>query len=94
MLRLKSASPTANLISGRRILALGASFAGLAEGPLKGAAVEMGSVAQLESLPPGAFDLVLIDWRMPDLDGFATARRIGDLDLTRPPALILVSAAT
>ena len=39
------------------------------------------------------FDLVLIDWRMPGLDGFATARRIGELELQRRPALTLVSAA-
>ena len=39
------------------------------------------------------YDLVLIDWRMPGLDGFATARRIGELALKRRPALVLVSAA-
>ncbi|MBS1226969.1 MAG: domain S-box [Proteobacteria bacterium] len=39
------------------------------------------------------FDLVLIDWRMPGLDGFATARRLGELALQRRPALTLVSAA-
>ena len=39
------------------------------------------------------FDLVLIDWRMPGLDGFATARRLGELALKRRPALTLVSAA-
>lgn len=70
MLRSKSASPSANLIPGRRVLALGASLAGLAEGPLKGAAVEMGSVPQLEHLAPGAFDLIVIDadaWEPPAL---------------------------
>ena len=39
------------------------------------------------------FDLVLIDWRMPELDGFATARRLGELRLLRRPTLTLVSAA-
>ena len=40
------------------------------------------------------FDLVLIDWRMPELDGFATAKRLGELPLSRRPTLTLVSAAT
>ncbi len=88
MLRLKSASPTANLISGRRILALGASFAGLAEGPLKGAAVEMGSVAQLESLPPGAFDLVLIDADAWDAPTLAAAVKALSALRTCPPVLM------
>jgi PAS domain S-box-containing protein len=39
------------------------------------------------------FDLILLDWRMPGLDGFATARKLSELALRRHPALILVSAA-
>ena len=89
MLRSKSASPSANLIPGRRVLALGASLAGLAEGPLKGAAVEMGSVPQLESLTPGAFDLIVIDadaWEAP-----ALAAAIKALSALRvcPPVLMI-----
>ena len=40
------------------------------------------------------FDLVLIDWRMPGLDGFATAKRLAELPLLRRPTLTLVSAAS
>ena len=70
MLRSKSASPSPSLIQGRRILVLGASLRALADGPLAGAALEMGSADQLESLSPGAYDLVLIDadaWEAPAL---------------------------
>lgn len=69
MLRSKSAS-AANLIQGRRVLSLGAALAELVEGPLKGAAVEMGSIPQLEDLSAGAFDLIVIDadaWEAPAL---------------------------
>jgi two-component system sensor histidine kinase/response regulator len=44
-------------------------------------------------LADSPFDLILVDWRMPGLDGFATAERLGQLALRRRPALILVSAA-
>ena len=70
MLRSKSASVSANLIHGRRVLALGAALAELAEGPLKGAVVEMGAIPELESMAAGAFDLVVIDadaWEAPEL---------------------------
>lgn len=70
MLRSKSVSPSANLIPGRRVLALGASLAGLSEGPLTGAAVEMGEISKLEGLAPGAYDLIVVDadaWEAPAL---------------------------
>ena len=40
------------------------------------------------------FEVVLVDWRMPGLDGFDTARRLAEIDLRKRPALILVSAAS
>jgi len=40
------------------------------------------------------YRLVLLDWRMPELDGFATARRLGQLALHPRPALVLVSAVS
>lgn len=69
MLRSKSA-PASDLIPGRRILALGAGLRELADGPLAGAAIEMGSVASLESLVAGYTDMVIIDadaWDAPAL---------------------------
>jgi two-component system, sensor histidine kinase and response regulator len=38
------------------------------------------------------YDAVLLDWRMPDLDGVETARRIRALELTPPPRLAIVTA--
>ena len=36
--------------------------------------------------------MVLLDWRMPELDGLATAQRLAELTLARPPLLLLVTA--
>ena len=60
MLRTKSAAAPISL-KGCRILALGAALGALRDGPLAGAVMEMGAVAQLEQLVAGACDLVLID---------------------------------
>ena len=38
------------------------------------------------------FDLVIIDWRMPVLDGMETARRIAQLNLSRRPTYFMVTA--
>lgn len=89
MLRSKSSTTSANLIPGRRILALGASLRALAEGPLAGAAIEMGSAASLDALASGAADLVLIDadaWEAP-----ALAACVKALSALRPcpPVLML-----
>ncbi|MBK1730300.1 histidine kinase [Thiococcus pfennigii] len=43
--------------------------------------------------PTRTFDLVLLDWKMPGLNGLETARRIRtDLDLARVPLVCMVSA--
>ncbi|WP_319242319.1 response regulator [uncultured Propionivibrio sp.] len=39
-----------------------------------------------------AFDVALIDWQMPGMDGYATARRLNGLPIERKPKLIMVSA--
>jgi len=88
MLRSKS-STSVNLIPGRRILALGASLRALGDGPLAGAAIEMGSASGLDALSPGAADLVLIDadaWEAP-----ALAACVKALSALRacPPVLML-----
>ena len=46
---------------GRRVLAIGANLAPLAQGPLFGVILESAGPDRLASLAPGAFDLVLID---------------------------------
>lgn len=38
------------------------------------------------------FDLILLDWRMPVLDGLETARRLQTLALAQPPVGVLVTA--
>lgn len=47
----------------------------------------------LVELRRSSFDLVLLDWRMPEVDGFEAARMIREAkDLVRMPKLILVTA--
>ena len=89
MLRSKPPTPSTNLIPGRRILALGPGLQALADGPLEGAQIELGSAAHLEILPAGAADLVLIDadaWDAP-----ALAASVKALSALRacPPVLML-----
>ena len=39
-----------------------------------------------------AFEVVILDWHMPDLDGIATARAIAGLGLLQMPLLIMITA--
>jgi PAS domain S-box-containing protein len=38
------------------------------------------------------FDVVILDWRMPGLDGMETAQRISKLNLSHPPSYFMVTA--
>ncbi len=38
------------------------------------------------------FDLVLLDWKMPEMDGVEVARRIGEMTLSSPPRMIMLTA--
>ena len=88
MLRTKSASPPIAL-TGCRILALGTALAGLRDGPLAGAALEMGAVAQLEQLTPGGCDLVIIDADAFETGALAAALKAISALKPAPPLLMV-----
>ena len=52
-------------------------------------AIDAVRAAALEGDP---FRIVYLDWRMPEMDGMDTARRIKSLGLSLPPVLMMVSA--
>ena len=52
-------------------------------------ALQMISEAEKKLLP---YDLVLMDWKMPVMDGIETMRRLQDGQLTRLPSVIMVTA--
>jgi pilus assembly protein CpaE len=88
LLGSKSAPASPASLAGRRILALGASLAALADGPLAEAEVVAGAVAALEALAPGQWDLVVIDadaWRAEEL---AQAMKALAAAKAPPPALM------
>ncbi|MGF6092294.1 response regulator [Pseudomonas sp. 18173] len=53
------------------------------------AALRMLAEAEQRSLP---YDLVLMDWRMPGMDGVETVRRMHSANLTHTPSVIMVTA--
>ncbi|MBB1267866.1 PAS domain S-box protein [Shewanella sp. SR44-3] len=51
------------------------------------------SIIERDSEADLSFDLILMDWRMPDLSGLATAELIiSQFDATQPPAIIMLTA--
>ncbi|HET8871273.1 MAG TPA: response regulator, partial [Aquabacterium sp.] len=90
-------------LSGRRVLVIddsesardimGVLLQSLGCQPTLVASAEAGwrEVQQADVAKP--FDLVLVDWRMPEVDGFEAARRIlGNPELRLPPKVIMVTA--
>lgn len=56
-------------------------------------AVESGKkVIQALSEKHNPFDILLIDWRMPGLDGLATAQMVRESDTENPPLIVMVTA--
>ena len=88
MLRPKPSTPAISL-EGRRILGLGASLAAFAKGPLAGAALETGTVAHLDGLTAGAYDLVLIDADAWDAQAMGGAVKSLSAMRHAPPVLVL-----
>jgi pilus assembly protein CpaE len=88
----KGASKGQSDLKGRRVLALGASLAELAEGPLAGAHVTSGGVDMLEGLSLANCDLLIIDadaWDAPVLAAAVKALSAAKA----PPPVLLVGAS-
>jgi PAS domain S-box-containing protein len=54
-----------------------------------GAAIAAIEAADRQGNP---FDVVIIDWRMPGMDGMEAVRRVSELNLSRPPTYVMVTA--
>ncbi|WP_341678875.1 response regulator [Niveibacterium sp. SC-1] len=52
-------------------------------------AINMVAAAEAKSLH---YDLVLMDWKMPGMDGVEAVQKLGESRLKRPPAVIMVTA--
>jgi PAS domain S-box-containing protein len=77
-------NPTARVILRRYLEAFGFSVEETGTGAE--------AIHMLESADP-AFDLVLSDWKMPEMDGVEVARRIGNSDkIGKIPAVLMVTA--
>jgi pilus assembly protein CpaE len=76
-------------LKGRRVLALGASLAELAEGPLAGAHVTSGGVDQLDGLSLADCDLLIIDADAWDAPALAAAVKALSSAKAPPPALLV-----
>jgi len=50
------------------------------------------AAVQLADTNGQPFEVLLLDWQMPGMDGLELARRLGELPLRQPPRLVLVTA--
>ncbi len=80
-----------NPLIGRRVLAIGANLAPLAQGTLFGVVLEAGNMERLRTLAPGDADLVLIDADGADSEGLAQALA-ALAAMPSPPATLLTGA--
>jgi signal transduction histidine kinase/CheY-like chemotaxis protein len=61
--------------------------------PFASGADALAAVRTTVSTGQGAFDVVLIDWKMPDMDGLQTAKAMREIEgLVQPPIVIMVTA--
>ena len=52
-------------------------------------------IKQAEQSPAGQYDLIIMDWQMPRMDGVETAGHIAnDMGLKKVPSIIMVTAMT
>ncbi len=79
-------NPTARMILARYLKAFGYSVEEASDGA--------GALARLADAPADApFDLVLMDWKMPEMDGLEATRQIKQQgDLAKIPAVMMVTA--
>lgn len=85
----KAARPSAASLKGRRILALGAAVAALADGPLAGAEVTSAGVDALDGVSVADCDLVLIDADAWDATALSTAVKALASAKAPPPVLMV-----
>lgn len=50
------------------------------------------AIKEIQYSNPKPYDLILMDWKMPDLDGIETINEINKLKLSRIPTIIMVTA--
>ena len=56
------------------------------------ASIVNNGLAAVTEVEQGDYDLVLMDWAMPGMNGLEAAARIRELDLARPPTIIMITA--
>jgi PAS domain S-box-containing protein len=78
--------PEARLVLGNMSRAFGLRVAEVDSGQ---AALEAVARADADGEP---YEIVMLDWRMPELDGIATAQRLKSMPLRHPPVHLLITA--